>query len=270
MTIPQSNLAMLFSDDDAERLEAMLERFLDHGGLPLEAVDGLLSAIVVAVDVIPPSEYLPSIVGEEAPIWETTEQAQEFFGLLMRLNNHIADRVAREPDDSSRPFLMTPDAVENLDDAALANDDFPIATDWAIGFMIGVGMRDDDWDERSAATDGLAEALRVIALLLPDPTDVDNASPEPASEARTPLRWSAADEVAEELSASAADRPMTLTERMSIVALLPDILHRLHLDRLERTHAHVPVRRDPKVGRNEPCPCGSGKKYKKCHGDGVH
>ena len=28
-----------------------------------------------------------------------------------------------------------------------------------------------------------------------------------------------------------------------------------------------PVRRDrPKVGRNDPCPCGSGKKYKKCHG----
>ncbi len=28
-----------------------------------------------------------------------------------------------------------------------------------------------------------------------------------------------------------------------------------------------PVRRDvPKVGRNEPCPCGSGKKYKQCHG----
>ena len=28
-----------------------------------------------------------------------------------------------------------------------------------------------------------------------------------------------------------------------------------------------PKKRDqPKVGRNEPCPCGSGKKYKKCHG----
>ncbi|MFN8624534.1 MAG: SEC-C metal-binding domain-containing protein [Candidatus Binatia bacterium] len=27
------------------------------------------------------------------------------------------------------------------------------------------------------------------------------------------------------------------------------------------------VRRDSdKVGRNDPCPCGSGKKYKKCHG----
>jgi len=30
------------------------------------------------------------------------------------------------------------------------------------------------------------------------------------------------------------------------------------------------VRRDePKVGRNDPCPCGSGKKYKKCHGQGT-
>ncbi|MEA4860557.1 MAG: SEC-C metal-binding domain-containing protein, partial [Sphaerochaeta sp.] len=31
--------------------------------------------------------------------------------------------------------------------------------------------------------------------------------------------------------------------------------------------AAVTVRRDqPKVGRNDPCPCGSGKKYKYCHG----
>ena len=29
----------------------------------------------------------------------------------------------------------------------------------------------------------------------------------------------------------------------------------------------IPVKRDlPKVGRNQPCPCGSGKKYKHCHG----
>lgn len=28
----------------------------------------------------------------------------------------------------------------------------------------------------------------------------------------------------------------------------------------------TPVRSEPKIGRNEPCPCGSGKKYKHCHG----
>jgi len=32
--------------------------------------------------------------------------------------------------------------------------------------------------------------------------------------------------------------------------------------------AKQPVKADKKVGRNDPCPCGSGKKYKKCHGGG--
>ena len=30
----------------------------------------------------------------------------------------------------------------------------------------------------------------------------------------------------------------------------------------------IPPRRVSKIGRNEPCPCGSGKKYKKCCKDG--
>jgi preprotein translocase subunit SecA len=36
----------------------------------------------------------------------------------------------------------------------------------------------------------------------------------------------------------------------------------------ESTRAALPVARAAvaKVGRNDPCPCGSGKKYKQCHG----
>ena len=37
----------------------------------------------------------------------------------------------------------------------------------------------------------------------------------------------------------------------------------------DHAHTHVPqpyVRDQPKVGRNEPCVCGSGKKFKKCCG----
>jgi preprotein translocase subunit SecA len=33
-----------------------------------------------------------------------------------------------------------------------------------------------------------------------------------------------------------------------------------------RAKQETVVRTHPKVGRNDPCPCGSGKKYKKCHG----
>jgi preprotein translocase subunit SecA len=31
----------------------------------------------------------------------------------------------------------------------------------------------------------------------------------------------------------------------------------------------MPVRVDKQVGRNDPCPCGSGLKYKNCHGKGI-
>ena len=30
-----------------------------------------------------------------------------------------------------------------------------------------------------------------------------------------------------------------------------------------------PIRVEAKIGRNDPCPCGSGKKYKNCHGAGI-
>ena len=33
--------------------------------------------------------------------------------------------------------------------------------------------------------------------------------------------------------------------------------------------AKEPVRAEKRVGRNDPCPCGSGKKYKNCHGQGL-
>ena len=31
----------------------------------------------------------------------------------------------------------------------------------------------------------------------------------------------------------------------------------------------MPVNVEKKAGRNDPCPCGSGKKYKNCHGKGL-
>lgn len=46
-------------------------------------------------------------------------------------------------------------------------------------------------------------------------------------------------------------------------------VHGEHCDH-DHDHGHAkaaPVRNEqPKIGRNEPCPCGSGKKFKVCHG----
>ena len=35
---------------------------------------------------------------------------------------------------------------------------------------------------------------------------------------------------------------------------------------VDGSHAHEPARAATAVGRNDPCPCGSGMKYKRCHG----
>lgn len=40
----------------------------------------------------------------------------------------------------------------------------------------------------------------------------------------------------------------------------------LHADPQPRTRGDPIVRSEPKVGRNDPCPCKSGKKYKRCCG----
>jgi len=43
----------------------------------------------------------------------------------------------------------------------------------------------------------------------------------------------------------------------------------LHTNKDDESPAAPVHRNEPKVGRNDICPCGSGKKYKKCHGSGV-
>ena len=52
-------------------------------------------------------------------------------------------------------------------------------------------------------------------------------------------------------------------------------IYRYYRDRREappagRTLSRTVRREGAKVGRNDPCPCGSGKKYKHCHGGTLH
>ena len=37
---------------------------------------------------------------------------------------------------------------------------------------------------------------------------------------------------------------------------------------VSRPEKQQPIRNEVKIGRNDPCPCGSGKKFKQCHGQG--
>jgi preprotein translocase subunit SecA len=58
-----------------------------------------------------------------------------------------------------------------------------------------------------------------------------------------------------------------MAKRMQFVhAAAPGLEEPESVEPDEAAGAQVQVRNEPKIGRNEPCPCGSGKKYKHCHG----
>lgn len=79
-------------------------------------------------------------------------------------------------------------------------------------------------------------------------------------------------------------KDLSLGEHRALADGLAETVRKIHALLLEQRRGptaagtldgHVrrePARNPDKVGRNEPCPCGSGKKFKQCHGrpDRVH
>lgn len=52
----------------------------------------------------------------------------------------------------------------------------------------------------------------------------------------------------------------------AIEDLVGNVIELAEMGRTERLKVATVRREGPKVGRNDPCPCGSGRKYKQCHG----
>ena len=237
-----------FTDADLDSLDALLrERALPNGGLSLEALDGFLSALIIGPDLVMPSEWLPFVWGEDAPEWENGEQAQSGLELVMKLWNQIARRVRLDPEsaeDAAFPLIALPDDMpEEEDSEALDDYDYPVGADWAAGFLLGASLRGERWDERMEQSEELAKDFEDLHSLLLEEDEEDETG-------ETQI---------------AAD--LTFRERMAILAEMPYLMHDMFQWRAqEGAPPQKPVRAEPKPDRNGPCPCGSGKKYKKCHG----
>jgi uncharacterized protein len=66
---------------------------------------------------------------------------------------------------------------------------------------------------------------------------------------------------------AAHDLPDRDTTEQAQRAIAPSVraIHAYWLERREPPQRSIPLRRsEPRIGRNEPCPCGSGKKFKHC------
>ena len=112
-------------------------------------------------------------------------------------------------------------------------------TGWCEGFLDGVEISETDWFA-AADPEELDELMFPIEVLA-------DALPAQQRAAYKPGEWR---KLVRDAEASLPDTVARLADYWAIVRAPP-----------------VTIRREqPKVGRNDPCPCGSGKKFKQCHG----
>jgi preprotein translocase subunit SecA len=100
-----------------------------------------------------------------------------------------------------------------------------------------------------------------MRVTLSGPADTPDTRPMRTQPAPQPLDEPEEDALTHAIAGRGAVRPMRAADPA-----------RMNTNRGEVGDAPVSkptVNEEPKVGRNDPCPCGSGKKYKKCHGVGV-
>jgi uncharacterized protein len=115
--------------------------------------------------------------------------------------------------------------------------------DWARGFMRGMGMRSDGWAE--LVNDEEQGGCMVPIFMLHYEHDTDpKMRPKPIS----------------------PEQREDVIVHMAAGLLQAYRYFREHRQVSPSVHTNEPRRTTPKVGRNDLCPCGSGKKYKKCCG----
>lgn len=185
-----------------------------------------LDGFLTAV-AIGPEMIMPS---EWLPaIWGDGEPEFETVEEAQRIINVIMVRY----NDILHRLQGHPDGIEPLFWETSAGD--VVAGDWAEGFMDGVALRKDSWYPLFHSDEGAALLAPILAFVH-DPDD--DAVPEGTADERA------------ELHAAAAE-------------LIPSSVHAI--DAFWKARRRSP-RRAPKTGRNDPCPCGSGRKYKRCCG----
>ena len=243
--IPASPDAPFLDDDGIERLSALLDqRAVPFKGLNLEALDGFLTALAVAPSTVLPSEWTPVVWGGKPPTWGSGDEAFEVHSLLMGHWNLCAARVRHHGDDLPdhlAPLMWLPEDPELTGEDALHEDELYVGVDWALGFFTGVALREDEWNQWLDDNDWMEEIFDALdRLATGEALNPDDPTAEPV--------------------------PVDYRERLGIILDLPGMMADINHHRLLAMTPRTPIRRDATPGRNDACPCGSGKKYKKCCG----
>jgi uncharacterized protein len=220
------------TDDELARLGQLLEK-AGPTAMNLEKMDGYLSALVCTPELVMPSDYLSQVFGEGKQ-FDDEGEVREVIGLIFRHWNDILTEL--------QAGLIDP---KELRYPVLSDDESETAGyDWACGFMEGVRQYHVSYSE-------IMNDEKHGGAILPMMMFSHERDTNPKT--RTP--------------------PITPEKREQALAMmiagLNGIYRYFETDRNPDTPrssaSSKTIRRSaPKVGRNERCPCGSGKKFKHC------
>jgi len=237
---------------------ARLAGFSDE--LDFESVDGFLTALAAGPSLPAPDDWLPAMCGDafDRAFGDPEDRAQALRSLQSRLDvlrrQLDAEMLLDRPEEMRLQPLMAEIGDEDrqrvVDEGGVSADEAALlqsGAQWAQGFVDAVEAFPAIWvepdDEQDAADFGdLID--QVVALLLP-----------PGSE--------------EALAHAARFWPGKEPSRDDLLAEACWAVQDLRVYWVD--HAPRPAMRrvEPAPGRNDPCPCGSGKKFKKCCGAAV-
>jgi uncharacterized protein len=206
---------------------------LGDEAMVIEELDGFIASLLVCPEMIAPSEWLPIIWGGEGgdaePAFDNLHHANRVLGLIMEHYNDIACGLMELPARYD-PLLSVDTRTGEI-----------IWELWAAGFDQALKLRPQAWEQLLGANADTTAALRGMLRL------ADVATRMPAND-----------------DVPSADPPGDIARW--VVALNAWRLARSRPAQGTSWTPHAPFTTGAKIGRNEPCPCGSGKKYKRCCG----
>ena len=221
------------TDQEIDQLEDLLASDIFKGeAMTLDYLQGFLCAVISGPDMIPPSVWLPAALGESVE-YASNAQAQETMDLVMKFYNSIA--ITLDNDDELELIIYSQeDNPEELDYAA-----------WCEAYVYGSQIGETSWIEAAGEFSlDLSEKMEAFFLL-------SGMLKEDALENNEP--WLSKQEEEKAMAMAQEDLPETVSA-----------IYRFW--KAQRTPEGPIKRASAKVGRNDPCPCRSGKKYKECCG----
>ncbi|MDR3014208.1 MAG: UPF0149 family protein [Delftia acidovorans] len=258
------------SNEELQELDELLDSLRERSEeVPQwEFCDGFLTAVVCTRRPISVGEWLPMLLGDgedlevadgqplhQLEVFASAEQQARFLELAQRRVDEIrtqldtevkslADDTAFQPEvlDTRGAILMLPEAERK----EVEDEEVPsFAQVWALGFMFVV----ENWAEEWAAPRDkeAAQWLDAAMEFVVDLTEDDTGEPE----------LNLYDEAGP--ASTSQERVDAFGEAVWAVYDLRQLWRSMG----PRVEAVV---KGEQPGRNDPCSCGSGKKFKKCHG----